>query len=377
MSFSIKLNGCTLHLIIKITTMLQKLFLAATAVVSFFAATAQDSTKSLSFSGFADAYYRYNFSGKANNYTSFTNSQSSFELGMASLRVDATAMSGKVGATVDLGLGRRAEEFSYNDGDVDAKKNGFASLTLIKQAYITYAPSAKVKFTAGKFATHVGYELLDAPLNRNYSMSYMFTNGPFFHTGLKADITAGPIGFMVGLTNYTDQTTATTEVKNLILQISGATKNGKLKGYLNYSGFAGSTSGKNPSTLKAVNQIDLVVTGVVTSKFNIGYNGTVQSRDSVTGKDGSWIGNALYLNFDPSDKIGLTLRSEYISDSKTIYYGTKSIFSNTLSLNAKIGPLTIIPELRFESAQSDFYLKGNGSGTKSTASGLVAVVYKF
>jgi hypothetical protein len=381
MSFSTKLIGCTLHLIIKIITMLQKLFLAATAAVSFFASSAQDSTKSLTISGSVDGYYRYNFAGKTannnNNNTSFTNSQSSFELGMASLRADATAMSGKVGATVDLGLGRRAEEFSYADGDAGAGKNGFISLSLIKQAYITYAPSSKIKFTAGKFATHVGYELLDAPLNRNYSMSYMFTNGPFFHTGLKADITAGPIGFMVGLTNYTDQSTATTSTKNFIAQISGATKNGKLKAYLNYSGFAGSKGGENPSTLKAINQIDLVVMGVISSKFNIGYNGTVQSRDSVAGKDGSWIGNALYLNFDPSDKIGLTLRSEYISDTKTIYYGTKNIFANTLSLNAKVGPLTIIPELRLESAQSDFYLKGNGTGTKSTISGLVAVVYKF
>ncbi|WP_462219383.1 outer membrane beta-barrel protein, partial [Ferruginibacter sp.] len=166
--------------------MLRKLFLAATAAVSFFAATAQDSTKTLTVSGSIDGYYRYNFAGKTNNYTSFTNSQSSFELGMASLRADATALSGKVGATVDLGFGRRAEEFSYNDGNdnvgTGSDKNGFLSLSAIKQAYVTYAPSAKVKFTAGKFATHVGYELVDAPLNRNYSMSYMFTNGPFFHT---------------------------------------------------------------------------------------------------------------------------------------------------------------------------------------------------
>jgi hypothetical protein len=83
--------------------MLRKLFLAATAVVTFFASEAQDSTKTLTVSGSVDAYYRYNFAGKTNNYTSFTNSQSSFELGMASLRADATGMSGKVGATVDLG----------------------------------------------------------------------------------------------------------------------------------------------------------------------------------------------------------------------------------------------------------------------------------
>ncbi len=361
--------------------MLRKLFLSAAAVVCFFISNAQDSTKALTVSGSIDGYYRYNFAGKANNYTSFTNSQSSFELGMASLRADATALSGKVGATIDLGFGRRAEEFSYNDGNDNvgsgSDKNGFLSLAAIKQAYITYSPSAKVKFTAGKFATHVGYELLDAPLNRNYSMSYMFTNGPFFHTGLKADISAGPVAFMLGVTNYTDQTTATTSVKNLIAQFSGATKNGKLKFYLNYSGFGGSDEGTSPSGLKSLNQYDLVVLGTISSKFNLGYNGTVQSRKPVTGKSGNWIGNALYLNFDPTDKVGLTLRSELMSDSKTIYYGTKSIFANTVSVNCKVGPLTIIPEIRFESAQSNFYTKSNGSGTKSTASGLLAAVYKF
>jgi hypothetical protein len=363
--------------------MLRKLFLATAASFSIFTLTAQDSTKSVSISGSVDGYYRYNFAGKTsnNNYTSFTNSQTSFELGMASLRADATALSGKVGATVDLGFGRRAEEFSYNDGNDNVgsgpDKNGFLSLAAIKQAFITYAASSKVKFTAGKFSTHVGYELVDAPLNRNYSMSYMFTNGPFFHTGLKADITAGPVAFMLGLTNYTDQTTATTGVKNLIAQVSGGTKNGKLKFYLNYSGFGGSKAGNNPSGLKTLNQVDAVVTGTISSKFNIGYNGTVQSRKPVTGTSGSWVGNALYFNFDPSEKTGITLRSELISDSKTIYYSTKSIFANTLSVSCKVGPLTIMPELRVESAQSNFYAKKDGSGTKSTATALVAAIYKF
>src|SRR5437868_1831073 len=126
------------------------------------AAFAQDSTKTFTLSGSVDAYYRVGGGrdtvlgvNKTNNLTSFTNSANSFELGMASLRADATALSGKVGATVDLGFGRRAEEFSYNDGELNANKNGFLTLAAIKQAYLTYAPSSKIKFTAGKFATHV------------------------------------------------------------------------------------------------------------------------------------------------------------------------------------------------------------------------------
>ena len=342
---------------------------------------AQDSTKSLTISGGLDAYYRYNFANNksnTNNFTSFTNSQNSFELGMASVRADASALSGKVTGVIDLGFGRRAEEFSYNDGVSGQGENGFFTLANVKQLYVTYAPSSKVKFTMGKFGTHVGYELLDPQLNRNYSMSYMFTNGPFFHTGLKMDVTAGPVGFMLGVANYTDQTTSTIATKTLLGQISGASSNGKIKAFFNYVGSYGSKSKSIPGNLKSLSQFDLVVTAVVSSKFNIGVNGTIQDRNNgVTANSGSWKGAALYLNVDPADAFGLTLRSEYISDSKMIYFTTKNIFANTLSLNFKAGPLTIIPELRVESAQSGFYTKGNGAISKSTASALLAAVYKF
>lgn len=358
---------------------MKKKFLAIAVIIGTLSNTliAQDTTKSLTISGSVDAYYRYNFANNGtNNYTSFTNSQNSFELGMASLRADATAMSGKVTATVDLGFGRRAEEFSYNDGVTASGKNGFVSLSNIKQLYVTYAPASNVKFTMGKFGTHVGYELLDAPLNRNYSMSYMFTNGPFFHTGLKADLTAGPVGFMLGVTNFTDQSTSTIATKSIIGQISGGTSNGKLKAFLNYVGSYGSNTKSIPGSLKSLSQYDLVVTGIVDSKFNIGFNGTIQQRNNgIT--SGSWKGAALYLNVDPSEAVGLTLRSEYISDSKLIYFGAKNIFANTLSLNYKVGPFTLIPELRIESAQSTIYVKNDGASSKSTATALLAALYKF
>ena len=338
---------------------------------------AQDSTKSLTISGSVDGYYRYNFAnapGNSNNKTSFTNSQGSFALGMATLRADATALSGKVTATADLGFGTKAEEFSYYE---TASKS---SLTLVKQLYVTYALSSKVKLTAGKFATHVGYEVMDAPLNRNYSMSYMFTNGPFSHTGVKMDVTAGPVGFMVGVANFIDQTTSTTNVKTFIAQVSAGSKDGKLKAYLNYAGFLGSNAGENPLTLKSLSQLDLVVNGTVTDKFGIGFNATIQDRKQIAGAstpDGSWKGFAIYLNLDPTPAVGLTLRSEFISDSKVVYYGTKSIFANTLSLNYKVGPFTLIPELRFETAQSAIFTKSDGTGSKSTATALLAAVYKF
>ena len=101
-------------------------------------AYAQDSTKeapkATTISGSVDVYYRYNLanpkSGATNNATSFTNSQNSFELGMAAIKYDHSW--GKAGASVELGFGRRAQDFSYNDGT----NNSFFSLSNVIQAYV-------------------------------------------------------------------------------------------------------------------------------------------------------------------------------------------------------------------------------------------------
>lgn len=334
-----------------------------------------DSTKkpapSTTFTYSVDAYYRYSFHDApnvngfqtTNNLTSFTNSKNSFELGMASVRVDHSF--GKVAATVDLGFGRRAEEFSYNDG-AKSSQNGFVTLPAVKQAYISYAPSSAVKFTIGKWATHIGWELLDAYANRNYSMSYGFSYGPFSHTGLKADISlGGKSAFMVGIANPTDNATTTSGDKVVIAQFSTGTKDDKFKAYLNFQG------GHNFS------QYDLVLNAILSSKFSIDYDGTIKTGKDANDANQSWSSNALYLNYDPTNKFGLTLRGEYFDDGKNLTGIGSSIFQTTLSANIHLDNLTIIPELRLDSAKDNLFTKGDGTGTKSNASFILAAVYKF
>lgn len=351
--------------------MLRKIFTAIIiAATSFSSAFAQDSTAkkgTLTISGSIDAYYRYDFhnakdSGRTNNYTSFTNSQNSFELGMASVKADYAI--GKVDGVLDLGFGRRADEFSYNDN---------STLVAVKQAYLSYAHSGKIKFTMGKWATHVGYELLDAYLNRNYSMDYMFSYGPFFHTGLKADITvSNNFAFMVGVVNPTDMVTASFTKKFIIAQVHAATTNNKVGGYLNYVG------GKDQDN-NSTNQIDLVLTGVVSPKFNIGYNGTVKMLKPEGGSSASWWGSALYLNYDPTSIFGLTARGEYFSDKKGVAGFFNNIFDVTLSGNIKIDNLTIIPEFRVDTGKYPMFFKNTDSAPTSKGTGefILAATYHF
>lgn len=351
--------------------MFKKFFLISYSLSITTFLLAQDSTKTSpapSITGSVDGYYRYNFNdpqGGSNNYTSFTNSQSSFELGMASLRADHSF--GKASGTIDLGFGRRAEEFSYANPD-------HSSLFAIKQAYVSFAVSDKFKLTLGKWATHIGYELVDAYLNRNYSMDYMFSYGPFSHTGIKADIgLGGTSALMLGIANPSDNVTTASKTKYIIGQFSTGTSNGKLKGYLNYQGANWGSGGK-------VNQFDLVVTGAVSDKFNVGYNGTVFSVKPKDTSSSSWWGSALYLNFDPTAKTGITLRGEYFDNKKgllAIGNAPSSIFDLTLSLNLKVGNLTVIPELRLDNSSEEIFTKGDGSGTKSTLTGILAATYHF
>jgi hypothetical protein len=340
------------------------------------------------FSGSLDLYYRYNFANASpnvnfggsnpfaytNNYTSFTNSQNSFELGMATIRADHSWAKG--GVTVELGFGRRAQEFSYNDGGT----NGFLSLANVVQAFVYYNVSNKVKITMGKWGTHIGYEVVDAASNRNYSMSYMFSYGPFFNTGIKADIAiAGKTAIMIGISNPTDNSTTYAVQKMAIAQFSTATPDNKWKFYLNYQG------GHN-SSYTSLNQFDLVLTGTVTDKFSVGFNATDQTiKIDSNSTTGNFWGAALYLNIDPSPVFGATLRAEYFDDKDGIAVAPLipgNYMEYTLTGQIHLGKLTVMPEVRLDNSSVNSFFQHDdtaitGPTSKSTFSALLAATYVF
>ena len=354
----------------------KKIIAALSANVLVFAISnslyAQDSTvteeSAFKISGSVDGYYKYDFAKTAGNtFTSFTGPHNTFALGMASVKFEHKG--DKVSAVADLGFGPRAKEFAYTDDGITQA---------IKQMYVSYSPADWLTFTLGTWATHIGYELVDPQLNKNYSMSYMFTNGPFTHTGVKAAVTKGKHGFMLGVSNATDYRIPPTDQINkkfFLAQYSVALE--KVSAYLNY------VSGQSPDTSKS-SQVDAVVTAKVSDKFSVGYNGTYTS---VKGWDGAknldskaWWGSALYLNFDPQPWFGLTLRGEYFSDNNELKLpmpGGCNMFATTLSANFKKGGFTFIPEIRFDRSSENIFVDKDGAATKSMGNFLVAAIYSF
>lgn len=339
--------------------MLKKILIASAICCTLAPSFAQkDSTKksSTTITAYVDGYYRAltkDGGGSNNNLTSFTNSHNAFKLGMASVKVDQAI--GKFTASLDLGAGKRADEFSYNDHNV---------LTNIKQATLSYAVSDKLKLTAGKFSTHVGYELLDATSNRNYSMSYGFSYGPFFHTGFKADIAlGGKSAMMVGLVDPTDYSSFNGTPKYIIAQFSTATSNDKLKSYFNFVHGDITT------------QYNVVLLATLSNKVSAAFDGSI-NQQKIGATSSSWSSEALYVNYDISEKFGLTLREDFFSDRKVNPLGIGNVNATTLSGKIKVKKLTLIPEFRIDNGNTSLF--STKTGTASSASNFVlAAVYAF
>jgi hypothetical protein len=168
--------------------------------------------------------------------------------------------------------------------------------------------------------------------------------------------------------------TASFAKKFFLGQVHLVTSDSKINAYVNYVG------GKDMSDATN-NQFDAVVTATVSSKFSVGYNGTVKTvkTDGKSSSD-SWWGSALYLNFDPSPIVGLTARGEYFSDKKAVAGFGTDIFDATLSANIHIDNLTIIPEFRLDTAKDPIFFKNSDGlvpSAKSTGTFILAATYHF
>ncbi len=317
---------------------------------SLFAQEETETTEApLSLSGSIDAYYRTNFNSTfdAAPGTSFANLPG-FSLGMANLILSKEG--DKAGFVADLVVGPRGR---------DAVFASEAPLNIVNQLYAFWNVSDKLTFTLGNFNTFLGYEVISPVDNFNYSTSYMFSYGPFSHSGLKADIDLGG-GFsaMLGVFNPTDLTDF-----NLLNEYAAGAQ-------LGYD-FGNGSVYVNALMSDGFFQIDLTGGVDLTEKLYLGVNATSASD--------SFYGVAGYLQLATSDALKLGARVEYFADQGIEVVGLdESVLDATLSANYSVGSLTIIPEIRFDMVSTGIFDDGDGNMVEDNLSSFVlAVVYGF
>ncbi len=318
-------------------------FLTLTALVAFIVFGGMNSAQAqeeptFSVSGSVDSYYR---SSEYAPGTSFAN-LNGFSLGMANIVLSYEGE--KSGFVADLVYGPRG---------ADAVFNSVGSSNIVNQLYVYYNVSDSFTLTLGNFNTFLGYEVISPVGNFNYSTSYMFSNGPFSHTGLKADFTlSDDVSLMLAVLNSTDYT----EYQPVGDDYMFGAQLGVYGQYINFLA----------DGMRNVSQIDFTGGIDITDGFFLGVNAT-----SYKDEGGEWSGVALYPQLTVSDSFALGLRYENFDIKET---NTFSSFTITGSFES--GNLTIKPEIRIDSADEKVST-WSADGDDSLSSFVLAAIYSF
>ena len=297
-----------------------------------------------SVSGTVDSYYR---SSEYAPGTSFAN-LNGFSLGMANIVLSYEGE--KHGFVADLVYGPRG---------ADAVFNSAGSSNIVNQLYVYYNVSDSFTLTLGNFNTFLGYEVISPAANFNYSTSYMFSYGPFSHTGLKADIAlSDDVSLMLGVLNSTDYTESQPVGDDYMF---GA-QLGLYGQYINF------LSGG----LSNVSQIDFTGGIDISDSFFLGVNATSYEDDVI-----EFSGVALYPQVALSDSFTLGGRFEAFSENGALgAFGDGDNTSITLTGSFTSGNMTIKPEFRVDTASDAYYMDADGA-TDSLSSFVLAAIYSF
>lgn len=347
---------------------MKKLFKAVAFLltIGMFAQETEE-TKKFDFSGSVDAYYRANLSAPNDENAIAPGSSFAqlpgFALGMANLV--ASYEGEKVGFVADLVFGPRGADAIFNSPQAGSF---YSSSSIVNQLYMYWNVSDKITLTMGNFNTFLGYEVISPTANFNYSTSYLFSYGPFSHTGIKADFDLGSDwSFMAAVMNPTDLTefNATGDY-GLGLQLGYAGQ------YLNFLSSQGAF------------EIDYTGGFDLSDDFFLGINAAYY--DASDDDDASFAGVALYPQYATSDSFSLGLRAEYFAETEGgagaigAYdaEGDASVFAVTLTGNYTVGDLTIKPEFRLDSGSEEgTFIDNDLAASKSLSSFVLAAVYSF
>jgi Putative beta-barrel porin-2, OmpL-like. bbp2 len=364
-----------------------------------------DKKGKLTFSGYVDAFYFANMNnpksqknlGNSGFERAFDQRAGQFQVGLVQTKMNYSTS--KVDVVADLTFGNNADLGNY--GNVIGPLGRGTTALAIKQAYITYKATDKLSFTMGQFGTHIGYEVIDAPLNYNYSLSNLFNNGPFYHVGIKANLAiSDKFSLMAGVVNGVDNMYDNNKAKGFIAQAFISPAEG-WNVYLNWMGSDESTVRKDSTGFFSL--LDLTTTYQVTEKFFVGLNaaygsqkGDYQGVTPYYSKAQTWGGVALYSNVKFSDVAGIGIRAEYFDNTSGVRFmrnvmadsGT-DVFSFTLTPNFTLadGMLTLKPEFRIDSFKKiagagneglQQFEDSDGNFTKSSQATIgLATVFKF
>jgi len=185
-----------------------------------FVETAQ---KGIKLSGYVDAGYSYNFTGTGNQsnvgarFGSDTAQRGDFNLYAVKIALEKALTSenkAQAGFRTDVMIGEDASYFINRTAQNVSNTNNNSNSLFLEQAYVSIrAPVGNGwDFKVGKFASILGYEVMERPANMNTTFGLLFNVMPLYYTGVLSsykfdDYLDGKLGVVNGSNSDNNTTT--------------------------------------------------------------------------------------------------------------------------------------------------------------------------
>ncbi len=300
--------------------------------------------------GFVDTYYSLNLNmpgSRSNQLRNFDIYSNQFGLNAAQLSIQKD---GPVGFKTKLLFGSTADFIQTIDGKVDEiSKN-------IQEAYGSVAIPINgndLMFNVGKFATHMGSEVIETNANWNYSRSNLFAWAiPYTHTGIRANYSLNKyIGFHAAVVNGWNRIVDNNDMKTFCGQVMITPMDG-LTLYENVIG--GPEQADNNNDWRFVS--DTILNWQIMPSWAVNLNFDY-GMETVNKANNTWMGFSGMTRYAITDNTAVALRGEWFNDPDGLQTGTKQqLTEGTLTLEYRpIEHLILRAEGRYDQSTAKVF----------------------
>lgn len=353
---------------------------AATALLS-----PRPSPAQVELHAFVSTGYSYNFNqppSRTNQLRVFDVDDNSFRLDVAEIVAQkVAARSGEAGFRVDVVAGSSIPRVSAAAGLFRDPATGEAEDIDLQQAFVTYVARVGrgLRVDAGKFVTHMGYEVIEGydAYDDNASRSFLFGYAiPFTHTGVRVSYApSGAVTAQLHVVNGWDDARDNNTAKSVGAQLA-LTPSSRTSLVLN--AMTGAERADDNDDLRSV--VDAVATWKALDALSVGVNLDYGREENLpaAGTTATWKGAAVYARVGVSSRVALCGRGEVFDDVDGVRTGVlQRLGEVTLTPEVRVTPQVILRgDVRFDWSTEDVFDSDDGpKAQQPTAS--VNVLFAF
>lgn len=329
---------------------------------------AQDTTGSLTISGYAETYYSFDFNKPSDNsrpgFVYSHNRHNEFNLNLGFIKANYSAE--RVRANIALAAG------TYMNANYTAEP-GVLKNVLEANAGVKLSRKKNLWLDAGIMPSHIGYESAVSKDCRNLTRSILADNSPYFETGAKISYNSINSKWMLSAMalngwqriRRTDGNSMMSWGAQVQYKPSGRT-------LLNYSNFIGTDKPDSARLIRLFHNFYGIFS--ITDKFEIttGFDMGAEERTPGSGLRNTWFSPVLIMRYAMSSKWAVACRAEHYNDPHGVIIstGTSNGFQATgFSLNIDHSPFKnalLRAEVRSLHSRDAVFATTTGTGNNNT-----------